>query len=140
MKVSFTGTQRGMTEQQKAKVRARLIGLRPTAVVHGGCIGADDEFDEIAAKLGIDRYVFPCDIESKRIPDNVLRMRTGSNVVIMPPKPPLERNKTIVMAGDILLVCPKEKSEILRSGTWSTYRYGKKQVSWRAYDVELILP
>jgi hypothetical protein len=45
---------------------------------------------------------------------------------ILKPKPFLDRNKDIVNSCDILIACPENDIEVLRSGTWSTIRYAKK--------------
>jgi len=39
----------------------------------------------------------------------------------------LERNRAIVDETDILLAAPLESEEQLRSGTWATVRYARKQ-------------
>lgn len=46
---------------------------------------------------------------------------------IRDPLPPLERNHRIVDACDVLIACPKDAQEQLRSGTWATVRYARKQ-------------
>lgn len=127
MKVSYTATQRGITPVQSVNLRINLEELKPTCFIHGGCIGGDDEGDEIAAELGIPRFVFPSDIPGKRVPDEVLKARGGSKVTIMPPEPPLKRNPKIVRAGDYLIGCPKERKETIRSGTWTTIRAARKR-------------
>jgi hypothetical protein len=38
----------------------------------------------------------------------------------------LDRNRDIVDNCDLLIATPKETTEVLRSGTWSTVRYAKK--------------
>ena len=118
----FTGTQRGMTSAQLEKVEAFLKERPPYFVIHGACIGADDEFDELAASLKIRRYAFPSDIKDKTVDPGILRSRTGSSIVIAKPAPPLKRNKLIVDASNLLIACPGQNFEILRSGTWTTIR------------------
>jgi hypothetical protein len=43
MKVTITATQRGLTPRQRRSAEARLEELRPEAIIHGGCLGGDDE-------------------------------------------------------------------------------------------------
>jgi hypothetical protein len=43
------------------------------------------------------------------------------------PKDPLKRNRDIVDAAVMLIAVPKETTEVLRSGTWTTVRYAKKK-------------
>jgi hypothetical protein len=119
--VSFTGTRRGANHWQRVFVRQHLSHLRPSAVAHGACVGADDQLDEIAAELGIHRLVWPS-TASTRVPDERLRARTGSSLTIMSPLPPLERDRLIVDAGEILIATPAETLEVCRSGTWATVR------------------
>ena len=44
----------------------------------------------------------------------------------MTPRDYLDRNKDIVNNCDLLIAAPKENTEVLRSGTWSTVRYAKQ--------------
>ena len=136
MKVSFTGTQEGMTAYQKLSLERFLKLHKPSALIHGGCIGADDQADEIAAFLGIDRFVFPSDKLEKRVPDNTLKSRMGSKVVIMPEKPPLARNPDIIRAGDLLVAAPRQREMVVRSGTWATVRHARK----RGVKIEILEP
>lgn len=55
----------------------------------------------------------------------------GLAVTVEPAATPSERNRAIVDAADLLVACPREAAEDVRSGTWSTIRYartGKKRV------------
>jgi predicted Rossmann fold nucleotide-binding protein DprA/Smf involved in DNA uptake len=47
--------------------------------------------------------------------------------VVHTPKAPLDRNRDIVDAAAVLIAAPKEMTETLRSGTWATVRYARKQ-------------
>lgn len=125
MKLSLTASQRGITERQRSAAQAYLRSHQPDVVVHGGCVGGDDELDQLAAELGIPREVFPSDRADKQVPRDVLQRR---GVLIMhAPQPPLKRNPKIVRAGDALLACPRQKTEVRRSGTWTTIRHAQKQ-------------
>ena len=125
MTISFTGTQHGMTPQQRELLRVLLVKRAPLFFVHGGCIGADDTADAIAASLGIHRIVYPGPAGPKRVGDAELMAR--GPVTIMPARPTLQRNPVIVGCGDFLIACPKGTKEIVRSGTWTTVRHGRKQ-------------
>ena len=122
MKVGFTGTREGMTDQQRAAVRQWLRENPPSEVHHGNCIGADEQFSYavVDALDALPREVIhPCDIPSMQAPDpwaDEIRQVLGA----------LERNKNIVDETDMLLVGPKGPQE-LRSGTWATVRYARKQ-------------
>ena len=123
MKVGFTGTRKGMTILQKKKLLAFLtkFGNVIKEVHHGDCVGADAEFHEIVRqnfptiKIVIHPPINPkfrafCDGDEER-----------------KPKDYLARNRDIVDETDILIACPAQKKEILRSGTWATVRYARKK-------------
>jgi hypothetical protein len=136
----FTGTRDGMTTEQMKSVEAFMCGLWPTTIIHGGCVGADAEFHELAHAMKSDliSIVWPSTVESMRA------MLKPKPTRIMPPKLPLDRNRDIVDRCDILIATPKEADEILRSGTWATIRYARmaavnKQVFIFQPDGELIL-
>ncbi|MBA7517324.1 hypothetical protein ES705_09377 [subsurface metagenome] len=114
MKVGFTGTQSGMTEQQKTELTRSILLLCPSEFHHGDCIGADEEAHEIANRLSLPIYIHPPKISTKRAFTN--------GYISYPPKPYLKRNHDIVDSVYILIACPKGK-EVLRSGTWATIRY-----------------
>lgn len=114
MKVGFTGTQSGMTGEQKKEVNRLMLLLSPSEFHHGDCIGSDEEAHRIAYRLSRPIYIHPPKISTKRAFTN--------GFISYPPKPYLERNHDIVDNVYILIACPKEK-EILRSGTWATIRY-----------------
>ncbi len=121
--LGFTGTREGMTDRQRSSVAALLRTLAPSAIVHGGCVGADDEVDEMAMTYGIPRLVRPGNIEAKR---GAYTSRSGT-LIVFPVRPNLTRNRSIVHDCDVLVAAPKGDEE-LRSGTWSTVRYARP---WR---------
>jgi hypothetical protein len=120
MKVGFTGTRKGMTDEQEFELIKLLVELRPIEFHHGDCIGADEEAHHMA------RDFDNCQIIIHPPIDNTYRAFC-ENDVILPPKPYKERNHDIVNASDLLIASPKSFNEERRSGTWSTIRYAKKQ-------------
>lgn len=122
MILAFTGTSQGMTANQRAKVASLLIKFGPTlhTVVHGGCVGADEEFHALCLTRGLRIHVWPSNLQGK------WGNWEGAEEV-HDPMPPLDRNTEIVREGTHLLAAPKEFQEVLRSGTWSTVRRAKKQ-------------
>lgn len=140
-RVSITATKKGLTDRQKATVRTRLRMLQPEAVIHGGCVGGDDEIDIIAAELGIYRIIHPSDRPALSVPKDVLKAR--GPCTYLEPRPPLERNPDIVFQGTRLLACPKESTgETLRSGTWATVRFARRLPGYKkgTYPIEVIRP
>ena len=117
MKVGFTGNRDGMTEDQKATVE-RLLSIRPTELHHGDCIGCDADAHYIALQFKIPIIGHPPDFPGQRMFLHYAEKREE--------KPYLERNHDIVDETDILIACPEQAEEIMRSGTWATVRYARK--------------
>jgi hypothetical protein len=116
-----------MNSRQLGNLRAEFMRLAPTLLAHGACRGADDEADGLAAEMGIHRVAYPS-TASTRVYDNYLQARVGSQItIVLPPQPPLVRDKIIVDIAEILIAAPKSMTEILRSGTWTTVRYARRQ-------------
>lgn len=128
MKIGFTGTREGLTDAQRRALCRWVTALdRITEAHHGSCEGADDEFHQLMRWLKVPIFLHPPeDLRASLFQRHVLNVSPGN---ISKPKPFLERNHDIVDAVAFMIVCPKEPEEILRSGTWATYRYaGKKDV------------
>jgi hypothetical protein len=136
MKVSFTGTRKGMTEWQKQQLRKWLLDHKEeiSLFAHGCCCGADVEAHAIVREvLGKGTYVavFPSTAKTR------MPVPSDANSVAAP-KAPYDRDRDIVKAGsDVLLAAPLDNPEkTLRSGTWATVRLAKKQgtevvIFWR---------
>lgn len=120
-KIGFTGTRKGLTDKQEAEVIRLLSALSPTEFHHGDCLGADAQAHDIAKTLGIRTIIHP--------PQNPV-YRTycvpSDPSDVWPPREYLARNRDIVDQSDLLVACPGEATEQLRSGTWATVRYAKK--------------
>jgi len=132
--VGFTGTRKGMTLAQEALVIDILKSEDFTEYHHGDCVGADKQFHKLITDkykrsgmyYGTHSTSFPIIVHP---PDNDKHRAFCKEGKILKPKPYLKRNKDIVDSCDLLIACPNPKDEInkLRSGTWSTIRYAKKQ-------------
>lgn len=138
MIVAFTGTQHGMTVVQRERVAGWIAllankGMGPTSVFrHGLCVGADAQAHAIVRTFSglyvIDGYPALVGDGDKRaaLPPDEFRYLHWE-------KPPLERNRDLVdglgreAPADVLLVAPRQRSEVVRSGTWSTYRYASRK-------------
>lgn len=127
----FTGTQKGMSARQKMRFVQHIVAMNPTEFHHGDCIGADEDAHYLVQEHLPDCRIIihPPIYESKRA------FCKGA-AVILPARDYLDRNKDIVNACTRLFVTPGEMTEQQRSGTWSTYRYGKKLHK----TIKLILP
>lgn len=128
MVVSFTGTRNGMTIPQRKAVMTLMQQLKPSEAHHGDCLGSDENFHRICIALGVPRVLHPCDIEYQRA-------NCDGAVKVHEPKPPLDRNKDLVHAGQALIATPRLMKSELRSGTWATIRYAHKVHGVRVYIV-----
>jgi hypothetical protein len=119
IQIGFTGTQRGMTPRQQQHVTTILQKYKGSTLHHGDCIGADAQAHGIAKKCGLSVEIHP--------PINPEKRAYTKGGVTHTKKPYLERNRAIVDASDMLIATPKTAREDLRSGTWATVRYARKQ-------------
>ena len=135
MILGFTGTRYGMTLHQYDKVKSvveRCLNDEGSieAAYHGGCDGADGQFHEILRKVcGYELLItiYPSNFGRDAKMDDIDLVALEDNTKLMTEKHPLDRNKDIVDSCDIIIATPKEFKEVLRSGTWATIRYARKQ-------------
>ena len=130
MKVGFTGTQSAINQYQidvLTKVLTSLKSRGANEFHNGDCIGADAEASKIAKNLGYKIIIHP--------PLNSVKRAWSDYDDARPAKEYLERNHDIVDETDIMIGTPKGLEE-LRSGTWATIRYAKKQ----GKDIVIIYP
>jgi len=117
IRMGFSGTREGMTNGQSKKVADIIDWFRPQEFHHGDCIGADAEIHVIARKH---EYIWmighPPTDDSKRAFCEFDQIRL--------PQEYKARDKRIVIESNILVATPKDPFEVLRSGTWTTIRYG----------------
>jgi hypothetical protein len=122
MKVGFTGSQRGASSAQLHTLQSLLLTNMPVDEFHHGCcVGADTQANYVAHAVGTHVVYHPPLIAEKA---SDLRDFPGDH---LPPKPYIERNHDIVDATDMLIACPAGDEEQVRSGTWATVRYARKQ-------------
>lgn len=124
MKIGFSGTQQGMTEEQiKAVIKALVYAIQITEVHHGDCIGADDQFHEVIRRIDPGRMI---KIIGHPASDVAPEKRAHKECdELCDPAPALQRNRIIVDRCTYLIAAPKTALEMRRSGTWSTIRYAK---------------
>lgn len=120
--ISFSGTQKGMTNRQKDAMSKLVNNFNLFVLHHGDCIGADAEAHEIA--LSSETFggviLHPPINAAKRAycKDGIIASRRL--------KPYIERNHDNVDEGMFLVATPSSLVEELRSGTWATIRYARK--------------
>ena len=120
MIVGFTGTQKGMTEEQRKVLDSLLMTEEATEVHHGDCVGADAELHDVAINRGLNVVIHPPIREAKRA-------FCKDALLVTQQKSYLDRNKDIVDAAEVLIATPKEYTPQIRSGTWMTIRYAIQQ-------------
>lgn len=133
MKIGFTGTQRGMTQHQECLFVETIYQLLLEATTpresiqfhHGDCIGADADAHRLI------RHYFPTVTIVGHPPINESKRAFCKVDIELKSFDYLVRNRQIVTATDVLVACPGGMTEELRSGTWSTVRYARKQKGYR---------
>lgn len=103
MIVGFTGTRQRMSDTQIRQLGFVLKILPEPLLLHGGAIGADLQAHQVAVSLDIDTMIYPANGD------------------------PLKRNRQIAADCDLLIAAPLTDQEELRSGTWATVRYVRKE-------------
>lgn len=119
IRIGFTGSQSDPTVQQLDSFSRLLSELfQPGSEFHhGDCIGSDSAAHDCAREYRI--VVHPPTNPAKRA------FRIGDEIHIELPY--LVRNRNIVDQTELLIAMPSTTYERLRSGTWSTVRYARKQ-------------
>ena len=128
LKVAFTGTRQGMTEEQAKTVGVWLMNHETeiSQLHHGACIGADVDFHNICIDMEMIRLVHVHPSDNKNT-NQLRQLKQIENVaMIWPIETPLARDWTMVQHCDILLATPLQDDEVVRSGTWTTVRYARK--------------
>jgi hypothetical protein len=123
MIVGISATRYGLSDRQLEWLATHMKQFSTTCVSdefhHGDCIGGDAEAHEIALRLGYEVHIHPCTASDE------LKANCKGAVKVYEKLPPLVRNRVIVDTSDIMMICPNTNTEVLRSGTWSTFRYAR---------------
>ena len=129
MILGFTGTQNPPTLEQFDALYSLVDALCPDKARHGDCLGADFTFHAICLELNIPVILHP--------PINpVKRAYCKGAHTVLEERDYIVRNHDIVDESDSVIACTPTQAEILRSGTWATYRYAKRT----GKETFLILP
>lgn len=107
-----------MTPAQKEGVARLLDDLMPDQVRHGDCLGADEQFHELARERGIPVFIHPPN-------DNKLRAYCMGAYASASPAAYHVRNKDIVSSAQALIATPLEASEQEKGGTWMTVKFSR---------------
>ncbi len=120
MILGMTGNREGLTKESSDFLINFIKNNNVTEVHHGDCLGCDEDFHEICKLMNVKIIVHPPDKNTMRA------FCDGENVTILPGKEYLKRNHDIVKSSDVMIAFPFLRHEILRSGTWATIRFAKK--------------
>ncbi len=135
MHLGFTGTRKGLKNEQFVVLGNTLKylvegfiehGYKHISWHHGDCLGADEMFHKI-----IKHYKFfreTTDLIHIHPPQESRFRAYCKGNVMHDEKPYLVRNRDIVDLSQGLVACPDGKGELLRSGTWQTIRYARKNL------------
>lgn len=128
MIIGFTGTRKGMTEQQKSQVRDLLSVFVVSEAHHGGCKGADSDFhwavrDVCGEELPV--TIYPSNFGASAKMD-LSSAELEENTSLKGEKDPWERNKDIIDPCDVIFATPAQPFEEPRGGTWHAVRYSRK--------------
>lgn len=124
--VGFTGTQRGMTYDQKRELSKLFADLGRCNLAHGGCVGADEQARNLALPYIDSEVIFPASYPQGKGMIFPRLWEVTHEITVHRARPSLERNRLLVEVSDMLFACPGEEKEVVRSGTWATVRYAKK--------------
>lgn len=136
--LGFTGTRVGMTDAQRQRVRALLYELRPTALHHGMCVGADADMHQLMRDYDPLIHIkgWP-GVSAGANPDDDHALRAKVEVDSMhEPLTHFARNRCIVNACSFLIATPREYQEQLRGGTWYTIHFARRSARARC----IVLP
>lgn len=125
IRIGFTGTRKGMTENQKSVLKEILEKNKMSEFHHGDCKGADEEAHAMVSSMRISRYVYPKIVLHP--PTNGKYRAFLKGECEMPNADYIDRDHQIVDSVDLLIACPESEEETLRSGTWATIRYAERK-------------
>lgn len=117
--IGFTGSRSGMSDAQRETVTRLLRDAAPKIIRHGDAIGSDEQFHVLARMTEAKIVVHPCNLTDQRAYCQADEVKEA--------KAPLARNKDIVDNSTVVIATPDRADEQVRSGTWSTIRYARKE-------------
>lgn len=132
--VAFTGSRSGMTPEQRGGLLVVLRELRAygaNVFRHGCCIGSDRQAHDVAKMLNYEIHGYPGDPGQFRW----AQQHQEEFELINEPMYYLDRNRQMVNESDVLVATP-ESHEVIRSGTWATIRYARKDKKKRLIIVD----
>ena len=130
LKIGFTGTQDGLTGFQIQKLLCIVGQLNDISLIkeahHGDCIGGDYVFHKLCNSCGVKLILHPPVESCKRAFCNK-EFKSEVECAVLEEKKYIDRNHDIVDNTNFLIACPRKDTEEVRSGTWATICYARKQ-------------
>lgn len=133
MIISFTGTREGMTPIQMEVIKGIIATHKPTGISHGDCIGADEQFHELAVLAGVRNACLRPGMNWKgETPTRAnchrkhINLALGVAIDLHEPAQYLTRDALIVSDGQLLVAAPVGPEVQRGSGTWATVRIGRR--------------
>ena len=118
VKIGFTGTRHGMSDIQIQEFKNIIQAKNFKEFHHGMCVGSDKQAHD---------FIISKKIKTVGHPPKYKKFVADCHCdILMKSYDYLKRNKNIVDETDILIAAPDTKERV-RSGTWSTVRYARKQ-------------
>lgn len=120
MKVGFTGTREGMSQNQLEQLVLALQSAGVTEFHHGDCLGADAEAHDIIREFFPDCKI----IVHPPVKSYMRAWKRGDQ--LLSPLDYIARDRKIVESTDFLIGAPLVDVEQIRSGTWTTIRHARR--------------
>ena len=131
--IGFTGTRKGFSDKQREFVIDELNHVDDfqifgeVTVVHGGCIGSDEDFHRLVKEHYPQFKVHVRPGYSSNNPNDLSNRFDYSDAdKIYPPKSHFSRNRDIVESSSMLWGTPPTEVNLNKGGTWYTINYGLK--------------
>lgn len=132
MQIVFSGSRRGATLPQEMTFVKILSGLltiaasqepvdEPLLFRHGDCVGWDATAHSLAKAAGYGIIIHPAAVAPH------LRAFCQGALLVMEPKPPLERNRDMADLSERAIICPNTPEYRVQSGTWYTWKYATRK-------------
>lgn len=111
-----------MTAPQREAVWRLLVSMAPQEAHHGDCVGADEEFAELARRAGARVIAHPPRDERLRAHAYADETREPDDF--------LARDRAIVAETEVVVAAPRQETEPAKtprgSGTWYTAKYARR--------------
>lgn len=123
LRVGFTGSRKGVSAEQRARLAEVLavLGASRAELHHGVCVGADEEAHRLGRKYGYRVVGHPPKEQALRsqLPYHYDEEREAKTY--------LARDMDIVVETHVLVACPgAARQAAWRSGTWATIAMAQK--------------